>query len=90
VTGNVVRHNHATRDIKPPRECPACDRSAYGCPCPRGDVPLGRLHGVAMAPMRDAPLSFDPACPIHPGTTPAHDPAEVPAEVPGTADGGER
>lgn len=63
----VIRHNHTTRDIKPPRQCPACDRSAHGCPCPRGDLPLGRLYGVSMGVIRDAPTSFDPECPIHPG-----------------------
>lgn len=65
---SVVRHNHSTRDIKPPYQCPACDR-LHGCPCPRGDLPLGRLYGVDMGVKRDAPLRFDPACPIHPFDT---------------------
>lgn len=64
----VVRHNHTTRDIKPPYVCPACDR-LHGCPCPRGDVALGRLDGIDMGIKRDAVLSHDPTCPIHPYDT---------------------
>lgn len=26
MTGEVPKHNHHTRDIKPPGQCPSCDR----------------------------------------------------------------